>query len=87
MNEAKMTEIVQQQLSSGLINMTQALVKLEGISAYEANKRLQQDDGVYNPSLEAVSSFTDDGTNADIKEKESPKQALPKDGKQVIDKK
>ncbi len=82
MNEAKMTEIVQQQLSSGLINMTQALVKLEGISAHEANKRLQQDDGVYNPSLEAVSSFTDDGTNADDND-DKHKPILQKDGKQV----
>ncbi len=77
MNEAKMTEIVQQQLSSGLINMTQALVKLEGISAYEANKRLQQDDGVYNPSLEAVSSFTDNG--------EETEPLMKNNGKDVTD--
>ena len=65
MNEAKMTEIVTQQLSSGLINMTQALVKLEGISPTDAKNKLTQDDGIYNPSLEVVSSFTDDGDNED----------------------
>lgn len=65
MNEAKITEIVIQQLSAGLINMTQALVKLEGISPTDAQNKLSKDDGIYNPSLEAVSSFTDDGQNAD----------------------
>lgn len=61
MNEAKLTEIVTQQLSAGLINMVQAKVKLEGISPSDAKQQLEQEDGIYNPTLEAVSSFTDDG--------------------------
>lgn len=84
MNEAKMTEIVTQQLSAGIINMTQAVVKLEGISQSDARSRLSQDDGIYNPSLEAVSSFTDDGENADDGKGETTAQKAGnsvKDGK------
>lgn len=83
MNEAKMTEIVTKQLSSGLINMSQAVAKLEGISLSDAKTRLSQDDGIYNPALEAVTSFGDDkGTNAEANE-----EPIKPDGKEVVESK
>jgi hypothetical protein len=59
MNEAKMTEIVVQQLQAGLISMVQAKVKLEGISSEDAENSLAEvssEDAAYNPQLEAVGS-------------------------------
>lgn len=85
MNEAKMTEIVIQQLGAGLINMTQALVKLEGISTTDAKNKLSQDDGMYNPALEAVSSFTDSGEDADGKD--GDKEQTTGSGREVTGKK
>lgn len=57
MNEAKMTDIVVKQLGAGLINMIQAKVKLEGISAEDAKTALEEDDGILNPTLLATTSF------------------------------
>lgn len=68
MNEAKMTDIVVKQLSAGLISMVQAKVKLEGISSEDAENSLKEvtsEEAHYNPSLEAVASFTDRGEDAD----------------------
>lgn len=59
MNEAKMTEIVLQQLGGGLINMVQAKVKLEGISKQDAQVSLNEvaNDKYDNPTKNATNAF------------------------------
>lgn len=64
MNESKLTDIVVKQLAAGLINMTQAKVKLEGISQRDAQNSLEEDDGILNPTLLATTSFMEED-NAD----------------------
>lgn len=66
MNEAKLTEIVIQQLGAGLINMVQAKVKLEGISQSDAEESLSQEEQFHNPSLSVSTALGEEGQE-DIK--------------------
>lgn len=57
MNEAKMTEILISQLGAGLINMTQAKMKLENISRAAAQAQLSEEEDFHNPHLNAMSGM------------------------------
>lgn len=85
MNEAKMTEIVIQQLGAGLIDMVSAKSKLENISSADAKEALEKvgKDEYLNPTLASSSAFSEeDGA------KEGDSKELPKgEGKSVVEQK
>lgn len=79
MNEAKMTEILIQQLGGGLINMVQAKMKLENISRAAAIAQLSEEEQFHNPHLNAMSGM---GAEGDEEETDKPASGNPTNSKE-----